>query len=197
MLQHFDLVSKQGTQGLPNRLLILSDHLKERVCLLLQLFELLRGDRLTVVEENDVLDQALCNIFKDQLAHIENVIVLEDPSENRNRLLDTEFYRLVRAVFPTIIFVLEAKKDALVGMDEGDDSWVVSWHVVLHVIVQVCKEPIEELLMWSKVSDNQREEGTLDEPYALFFLDDVTVNLNMADEEVKRGTNDQVVLSRV
>ena len=154
MLQLLDLVSKQGTQGLPNRLLILSDHLEERVCLLLQLFELLRGDRLTVIEENDVLNQALCDIFKDQLAHVENVIVLEDPGENRNRLLDAEFYRLVCAVFPTIVFVLEAKKDALVGMDEGDDSWVVSWHVVLHVIVQVCKEPIEELLMWSKVSDN-------------------------------------------
>ena len=51
--------------------------------------------------------------------------------------------------------------------------------------------------MRSKVSEHQREKGTLDKSNALLFLDDVTVNFDMADKEVKCGTNDEVVLSRV
>ena len=47
------------------------------------------------------------------------------------------------------------------------------------------QEPIEELLVGSKVSEHEGEKGAFYKTYTLFLINEVAVNFNMGNEEVE------------
>ena len=100
-------------------------------------------------------------------------------------------HEYIATIFIAISFqIAKAFQDVLIGSDATNDSRVTAHPV----FIQVVEAPREELLLARKISSCQSKQRTFHELDSLFVGDKVAVDRDVRDEEVKRGTHDQILI---
>ena len=136
--------------------MVVRDHLKEWICVVSQILQVLQAKIWVVVEVEDVLDEALCNVLKDKAVHVVHVLVAEHNQQDPDRLTDVDTIIVARRhliVASTcsellILLVKMACQDAFVAFDAAFNGFVS----LEYSRVKMTEAPIEELFMASLVT---------------------------------------------